>query len=77
MGGKSSPAPAPVAPAPVPAALPETPDASREGGARGAARRLEDLGQPPGATVIEGSGAGVDPLGNRKVLTGGSAAMMS
>ena len=77
MGKSSAPAPTPAAaPQATVTALPETKDATQEPGARGAARRLEDLGQPSTANPISSEGAGTDPLGTRKTLTGGSATMM-
>lgn len=76
MGSK--PAPAPAAPPPAaPTALPETPDNRQEPGARGVARRLNDLGQPSqAATPINSGGGGTDPLGGAKTLTGGNTAAM-
>jgi len=76
MGKSAAPAPTPAAPQATVTALPETKDTAQEPGARGAARRLEDLGQPSTSNPISSAGAGTDPLGTRKTLTGTTASMM-
>jgi len=75
MGSKSAPAPAPAPAAPAPSVAPAMPDRTGEPANRNVALRADQSAAKASLMSSDMAPSDVDPLTQRKALTGGASLM--